>query len=263
MQVTNLAGTPVLSVTQGTSYLVPCVFGIPVICPSHVDEGTDGPTSKHWHVDDRFGPTLRGRSFWAYQTLAKFPNFEPDDEIRSDILRDEGQPVKMEQMVATKNVIRPSGGVWSTIVWLYYMLGCESAKEGCCVHHKTPLVAQKGYLVCPAHGLRYNLDGSPRYKAPFFLGTRFVDWKSRGKHARVPVCIGKDAVKFDVSGNFDLYPTITLVDANGCVIMNMKSDIPVQQVEKGGRSTLTISIGVWPSTGMCPRLVSTDPRGDF
>ena len=46
-QVTTLDETPALSVVEGQEYLVPCVWGIPIICPSHVDQGTEGPTSCH------------------------------------------------------------------------------------------------------------------------------------------------------------------------------------------------------------------------
>lgn len=259
MQVTTLDGVPVMSVTKDEDYLVPCVFGIPVICPSHIDEGTDGPTSRHWHVDDRFGETSRGIKFWATKDRQHF-NMLDGDKIRTDIVKDNEQLVQMERMTATKNVIRPSGGVWTTVVWLYYKFGHLPSTDGRCVHHSTPLVEQDGCLTCPAHALKYKQDGSPRYKAPFYISTRYIDWDDNIKRVREPVCIGNDTVEFKISGNFDIFPMLSLEDCEGESIMELRSDMSIKQATHGRESTLDINISVWPSSGQCPSLVQTDPR---
>lgn len=259
MQVTTLDGSPTLSVTKDEDYLVPCVFGIPVICPSHIDEGTDGPTSRHWHVDDRFGETSRGIEFWDEKERQHF-NMVDGDVIRTDIVKDNEQPVQMERMTATKNVIRPSGGVWTTVVWLYYKLGHLSSTDGCCAHHPTPLVEQDGCLACPAHALKYKQDGSPRYEAPFYISIPYIDWDHNTRRVRESVCIGHGDMKFKVKGNFDYFPHLALEDAKGECIMEMRSDKSVTQVLPGEESILAVNIGVWPSSGQCPSLVQTDPR---
>lgn len=260
MQVTDLLGNPVDSVTEGEKYLVPCVFGIPVICPSHVDEGTSGPTARHWHTDDRFGYTGRSGEFWHESTWDYF-NTVAGDTIRSDTLKDEGQPIVMEEKTATKNVITPSGGVWSSLVWLYLNVGHLSSVDKHCVHHRTPLVKQDGCLTCPAHGLKFKLDGSPRYKSPFYVATRYIDWENNIHQARAEAFMGRDSVRLHISGKFDVFPEIRLEDSTGEVIFKCNAKTRVKQPTQGGTSSLTLSIGAWPKTDLgCPRLVSQDPR---
>ncbi len=259
MQVTTLDGVPVMSVTKDEDYLVPCVFGIPVICPSHIDEGTDGPTSRHWHLDDRFGEVGWGIEFWDTEDRQDLGMID-GDVLKTDIMRDDGQPVQMERMPAIKNVIRPSGGVWTTVVWLYYKLGHLPATDGCCVHHPTPLVEQDGCLACPAHALKYKQDGSPRYEAPFYIRISYIDWDDNIRCVREPVCIGNGGMKFKIMGNFYLFPILVLEDSKRERIMEIRSDKSVTQVLPGEESILAVNIGVWPSSGQCPSLVQTDPR---
>lgn len=261
MQVTNLDGTPALSVTDGQDYLVPCVFGIPVIMPSHVDEGDDGPTGRHWHTDDRFGHVGRDDKYWSAETRKRMYVHE-GDSIRSDILKDGEQPVVLERKTARKTDIRPSGGVFSSVAWLYYMLGDQHSKDGHCVHHATTLVKQEGCLVCPAHALKYKDDGSPRYQSPFFIQIDYTDWDEMPQSIRRALCVRPESMEFKVSGYFDQYPLITLEDSTGEMIaQDTDWDNPVKSGRgPNGSSTITLRIGAWPSKGNCPSLVKSDPR---
>lgn len=267
MQVTHLDGIPALSVTEGQEYFVPCVFGIPVIMPSHIDEATDGPTGRHWHTDDRFGSVCRNTPYWSGDTRAKFDMLESDG-IRTDIIKDEGQHVALERKTAYKTEIKPSGAVFTTVVWLYYVYGTEHARDGQCVHHPTSLVQQEGCLTCPSHGLKYKSDGSPRYQGPFFISIPYTDWDYMPRHIRRPVSFkgehGEDInnVKFKVRGYFGEHPLITLEDNTGEVIMQCTWDgSPIQMQEiHGGTSTIDLKIGAWPNDMFCPRLVHKDPR---
>lgn len=261
MQITNLDGAPVLSVTEDEDYLVPCVFGIPVICPSHVDDGAQGPTSRHWHTDDRFGTVRREFEFWHPKTRAEM-GILFGGYLKSDILRDDGQQVVMERKMAKKSVMYPSGGNFTSVIWLYHNLGQENAKDGHCAHHRTPLVEQDGCLTCPAHGLKYKPDGSARYKAPFFLSTRYIDWDHQIQRVCEPLrTVDKGlVVNFAVVGNFDTFPLIQFEDANGECILTHRAESWTCQAGLGGISTLDITIAAWPSSGKCPRLVEDDPR---
>ncbi len=262
MQITHLDGTPALSVTEGQEYLVPCVFGIPVVMPSHVDEGNEGPTGRHWHTDDRFGSVAREYEYWSEGTLVEIKAYE-GDSIRSDILRDGDQPVVLEQMTAHKTDIRPSGGVFTSIAWLYHTLGDQHSKDGRCVHHATPLVKQEGCLVCPAHALKYKDDGSPRYQGPFFIRLDYTDWDKVSRRIRMPLCFGPESMEFKVNGYFDHHPLLTLEDSTGEVI-TQNTDWDADPVKSGtgpnGSSSVTLTLGAWPSSGTCPSLVHKDPR---
>lgn len=260
MNVTHLDGSYPSSIIEGADYLVPCVFGIPVICPSHVDDGAEGPTGRHWHTDDRFGTVRREFEFWHPDTQTEMKMLD-GDYLRSDILGDSGQLVVMERKTAAKSVMYPSGSVFSSLVWLYHTLGKENAKDNHCAHHRTPLVEQDGCLTCPAHGLKYKHDGSPRYNAPFFLSTRYIDWDNQIKRVCEPICQeGKKlVVHMSIEGTFDLFPLIQLEDVDGEYIMTCRAETSVHQAKKG-TSTLDISINAWPSTGKCARLVESDPR---
>lgn len=257
--VIQLDGIQVSSIVEGQDYLVPCVFGIPVVCPSHIDEGTEGPTKRHWHTDDRFGDIGRNFEYWSTSTRKELRMYV-GDAIKTDIIRDDGQPITMEQKTSQKTVIRPSGGAFTSQVWLYHNLGHQNAKDGHCVHHSTPLVRQDGCSVCPAHGLQYNSDGTPRYKAPFFISLRYVDWRNDIHRIRKPVCTGNSGIEFCVNGNFDLFPLFMLEDADGNGILEYRSKHSVTLASEGGISTLSFTIGAWPKSGKCPSLVQTDPH---
>lgn len=261
MQVTHLDGMPALSVTEGEDYLVPCVFGIPVIMPSHIDEGNDGPTGRHWHTDDRFGSVQRDNKYWSAETH-KDTGMQEGDSIRSDILKDGEQSVVLEQKTAHKTDIRPSGGAFTSVAWLYHTLGDQHSKDGHCVHHATPLVKQEGCLVCPAHALKYKDDGSPRYQGPFFIRIDYTDWDYMPRRIRLPLCVGQESMEFKVNGYFDSHPLLTLEDSTGEVItQHTEWDKPVHvQKRHGGDSYITMTIGAWPSDGRCPSLVKSDPR---
>lgn len=262
MQVTNLDGTPALSVTEGQEYLVPCVFGIPVIMPSHIDEGTDVPTGRHWHTDDRFGSVARDYEYWSADTRNKMGLIE-DDSIRSDILKDGDQPVVLEQKTARKTDIRPTGAAFTSIAWLYHTLGDQHSKDGRCVHHATPLVKQEGCLVCPAHALKYKEDGSPRYQGPFFIRLDYTGWDYMTRHIRLPLCLDPESMVFKVNGYFDSHPLLTLEDSTGEVITqntNWDADPVKSGSGPNGSSSVTLTIGAWPSSGTCPSLVKSDPR---
>ncbi len=257
-QVTTLDGTPSLSVVKGQEYLVPCVWGIPVICPSHVDHGTEGPTGCHWHTDDRFGYIGRDYDYWSEHT-SKELGCEVGDSIRSDILKDDGQPIGREKLTAIKTVITPSGAVWSSLLWLYQNLGTEVAKDGHCVHHRTPLVEINDCLMCPAHGMEFQKDGKPKYKAPFYLVVRWIDFKHKIQYAREQICGEGHRVTFNVAGSYDIFPKFKLEDADRTTIMEFRSEVRIER-KLARHHKLTCNIGAWPESGKCPSLVRNDPR---
>lgn len=229
--------------------------------PSHVDEGDDGPTGRHWHTDDRFGSVARNYEYWSDGTIVRMGVYK-GDTIRSDILKDDKQPVVLEQMMAHKTDIKPSGGVFSSVAWLYHTLGDQPSKDGRCVHHATTLVKQEGCLVCPAHALKYKDDGSPRYQSPFFMQIDYTDWDEMPQSIRQPLCVKPESMEFKVIGYFDRHPLITLEDSTGEMITQYTDwDNPVKSgTGPNGSSSITLTIGAWPSRGLCPSLVRSDPR---
>lgn len=255
LSITHLDGSPVLSVETGTDYLVPCVYGIPVICPSHIDEGNDGATSRHWHTDDRFGKVGRNFGFWSEEVQKSTPGFYPCDDLNSSIVKDGGEPVVMEKKRVHKSQMWASGGVFSSMCWLYATLGHKAARNGLCVHHQTPLVQQDGCLECPAHALKYKTNGEPRCVAPFFLSVEYIHEDGSRQRARSPLKIDEDGVIIQVQGI--IYPgeLISLEDSNGeCIIES--EDKVTEDSDK-----LVINITAWPSHGACPGLAACDPRG--
>lgn len=258
--VTNLDGIVAKSIIWGQDYLVPCVYGIPVICPSHTDEGNEGATMHHWHTDDRFGDVGRGFKYWAPKDTADL-KMELGDDLRSSIIRDSGESVKMERKTATKSQIWASGGVFSSVCWLYEHYGHLKANNNHCVHHHTPLVEQNNCLECPAHSLKYNFDGSPRYRAPFYISTSYIDFNNNINRIKAPLCTGHNGIKFTISGNFDPFPLLRLEDSNGETIMEDRSKVCLTSSAKPGQfHDLTVSISAWPRDGSCPGLAKSDPR---
>lgn len=255
--VMDLDGRPVRTVEEGREYLVPCVYGIPVITPSHIDEGNEGQTSRHWHTDDRFGNVGRDTEFWSQVDRDDFGMIH-GDSLRASIIKDNGEEIALEKMKAVKSEMWPSGGVFSSVCWLYEHYGTRTSKDGYCTHHRTPMAIQGGCYECPAHGLKFKLDGSPRYQAPFYISTRYIDHDHNIHRVREPLKTGKDAIVFSVEGNYDPFPVIRLEDEPGECIMEMKA--PHQTRTCVGRNTLTISIGAWPLDGKCPSLAPCDPR---
>lgn len=152
-------------VEPGQDYLVPHIAGVPVTLPPHVDEGTEGPTGQHYHVDHRFG-------------VGKVPIDEVDENcvwenrlggpvVKTRILSSEQEPeLKPKRSLS---IWHPSGETFTSLLYLYMRLGTESSKDGYCVHHRTKLGKRHGCLVCPNHGMEFKADGSPRYQAPFWL----------------------------------------------------------------------------------------------
>ncbi len=257
LQVTDLNNNPMLSVCEGQDYLVPCVWGIPVICPSHVDEGTEGPTSKHWHTDDRFGNVGRGIEFWTPECQKRL-RLNPEGPINASTLRDDGQPVFMERKTAQKTVIRPTGALETSLAWLYKNLGQKSAENNCCAHQGTPLVEQDGCLTCPAHGLKYGRDGGPRYKAPFFISVRYINYDDEIHYVREPV---ETKISFTVLGDFDPFPTFRLEDSEGVEVFQWRLDTSLSILPPGGATTLNLHMPAWSSQDYgAPQLVQTDPR---
>jgi len=60
-------------VQSGEEYMVPCVRGLPVVLPSHVDTGDAGSTGRHWHADNRF-PTAIAREEFDKRSNDYFDN---------------------------------------------------------------------------------------------------------------------------------------------------------------------------------------------
>ena len=256
--ITTLDGKPAQHIVQGAEYFVPTVHGIPIVLPSHIDEGNDGPSGRHWHTDNRWGPVGRGLGVWSEETCQHF-RMTYGDLIKSSILKDEGQQIVYEKRTATDTVIWPSGGVFSSMVWLYYQYGDIPAKDGHCAHHHTQLQEHSdGELQCPAHGLRYNRDGSPRFKGPFFIRIRYTDPNDNHQIKWAKEEIQFDtilALTFPVNAQLDPFPRVELVDANDVIVMecpdipSIKPNNETQQIE--------VTVTAWPSDGYCPSMVPT------
>ena len=251
MYVTDLDGNRCLSVIAGNEYMVPCVLGIPIIVPSHIDEGPEGQTSRHWHVDDRFGDYEIPYELCSKETQESFSMGE-SNKLRTATIRDDGQEVVLERLVAKKNKIIPSGELFTSLCWLYNNLGHIEANNKHCAHHHTPLVDQDNCLYCPAHGLKYNQDGSPKYKAPFYLSVRYIDSNHDIKRIKQPLKTDGTGMHFKVDGAFDIFPLVALEDSDGEIIMEYRSPHRINKAN----SYLDISIVAWPSDGKCPSLIN-------
>lgn len=189
--ILTLEGYPTDVIERGQEYLVPTIEGLPVVVPSHVDEGNEGPTSRHYHVDKRFYDTLIPIDKvdpWWYETVAVPQVGREGGQLNVPTILDDGRAWEYQKHKAC-HPRTMSGEVFGSLVWLYMKLGETPARDGRCPHHQTELsyVPHEGCMVCPAHGLRFHPDGSPKYKAPFWLrlGERvpisldpeFRDWK--------------------------------------------------------------------------------------
>jgi hypothetical protein len=244
IMIKSFDGKPVQFIEQGEFYLVPTVRGLPVIIPSHIDEGTEGPTTRHWHVDRRWGPTCREIDFWSDETREQF-GMVGDDELSAAIIKDEGQPIEYQMKRATETLVWPSGGVFASLVWLYHHFGHLPATDGHCVHHRTQLTERVGELICPAHGLRYKLDGSPRFQGPFFLKIRYCDpYDFQLKYCQEPLKFDEPIV-FDVPRQHaDTFPVVSLVDSIDEEVMR----VSLASTE----DKISITVKSWPSDSYCP-----------
>lgn len=161
--------------------------------------------------------------------------------------------------MTVKTVITPSGAVWSSLLWLYCNLGTEVAKDGHCVHHRTPLVERNDCLICPAHGMEFQKDGKLKYKAPFYLVVRWINFEHEIQYAREQICGDGRQVTFNVPGNYDTFPKFKFVDANETTITEFRSEVRVER-KFAAWHKLSCNIGAWPESGKCPSLVRNDPR---
>lgn len=152
-------------VEPGQDYLVPHIAGVPVCLPPHIDEGTQGPTGKHYHVDHRFG-TGKVPIEMVEEECVK-ANHLGGPVVKTRILASEGEPEWKPRRAVS--VWWPSGEIFTSSLYLYLNHGARESKNGRCTHHGTKLSKRHGCLVCPAHGLEFKEDGSPRYRAPFWL----------------------------------------------------------------------------------------------
>ena len=255
MKVTQVDGSPADDIIAGQKYLVPTVFGIPVICPSHVDEGLEGQTGRHWHLDDRWGSLSRPKAWFKGDCVDKLPDKGPHHTLSCAIIKDEGQPVVMTELRAEQTHITATGEVFASVAYLYHKYGGKSSKDGKCVHHGTDLLKQDGCLTCPAHGMKYELDGSPKYEPPFYISVRYGGPDHKIRYSRQPLSF--PTIKFEVSGDFDCFPLFSLEDSKERVIMKNHGG-PALKIN--GVSTLTLHMKPWPLSEGCPSLVKTDPR---
>ena len=242
--VKNLDGQPVQHVVKGETYLVPTVLNVAVVLPSHIDRGEGAETSKHWHTDSRWGSLDVPYALVDERTRDEF-YMTSADSLGHDIMRDDGQEVVYQKRIAQENIIWPSGGVWSSVVWLYYNLGDVPAKDGHCAHHHTQLQeCEQGGLICPAHGLRYKEDGSPRFKGPFYL---------RLQSARVGYSVRQEVrldepmiLKIRRDSKWEKDVSVLLEDSNGELVYAASFQPYV------GRDYIKIIVDAWNSRGFCP-----------
>jgi nitrite reductase/ring-hydroxylating ferredoxin subunit len=237
--IKTLEGKPTDCVLAGYDYLVPAVRGIPVVVPSHVDEGNDGKTSRHWHVDTRWGNSSKPKHYWNNETIEKF---QVHDDLWTLILRDDGQSIEYERFTAEKSFIWPTGSAWSSLVWLYYHLGDLPANNGYCVHHHTRLDKWEDELVCPSHGMRFKADGSPRFQGPFFVQLTYGDAVSK-----VPVTFDHE-LEIPFSVKVETRARLQLIDSNQEIVVESCDYI---LLPPDGESYL-IEIIAWPSDINCP-----------
>jgi len=234
-------------IQSGEEYQVPCVRGLPVILPSHVDIGDAGPTGRHWHMDTRFPTDLARMEFDKRSNDyfdKKFGLVMPPRAATMTVLimRDEGEDVVYEKRVAAYTIINASGKVFTTLIKLYNDLGTQPARNRKCVHHATVLQEDgTGCLTCPAHGLRFTEAGGPRYMAPFFLHVG---------PCRVPARTG-DGIEFKYPDDMKpIIPThVELRDSAGELV----SDCLLVSCRIKGGDTLKVNLGpAWNPKEFCP-----------
>lgn len=224
MHVLNLDGSEANVIEPGKSYLVPTLHGIPVVWPSHVDEGTSGRTSRHYHADYRFQRADTKAEDLDLDWLKTTPLYKSDPEgiasatsLNVPTVFDDGREPHYQEQLCTHSASPMSGEIFSSLCWLYLNLGDIASPDGKCVHHATDLHyhEKSDCLRCPAHGLRYKVSGEPFYRAPFWLrvggGGRDEPPESRGGQ-RVPLTLGKLVFEHPVGG------TLYLEDDEGTII---------------------------------------------
>jgi len=257
-QVLNLDGTVATQVTRGQDYLVPSVFGIPIVCPSHIDEGNqDGPTGRHWHTDGRWGNLDRPKKWFHGPAVEALPDLGIDHTIQSAIIADEGQKVSHTQFTAHETECMPSGGIFTSLAWLYHLYGDQYAKDGRCPHHPTPLADYQGHQRCPSHGLRFKADGSPFYKAPFYVSLDYVNTEGIENQLKVPVAFLPEKMNFVFYEEGTPSSSFNLEDAHGEVIDVCEVD-SMGLVHCG--DALVFRISAFTKQIVCPYLCKEDPR---
>ncbi len=232
--ILTLEGEPTQVIEPGLRYLVPTIEGLPVVVPAHVDEANEGPTSRHYHVDRRF-KTVMLRSTkcdpdWFSRVAAPQLHGFPE-EINVPTLKDDGREWEYAEHMAVK-MRDMSGEVFGSMVWLYMKLGTAPARDGMCPHHGTELSYDDGCMVCPAHGMRFNPDGSPRFKAPYWIGA------------------GEERTPVSLSPSFNRWggDILTLEDDKGEVIASMFMHMPKYEVG----CTLMVNIKAWEKSQGAP-----------
>lgn len=241
--IKNLDGNEAVEIIPGQKYLVPTIGGYNVVLPSHIDEGTDGPTSRHYHVDTRFDmPSIVGREADLIDPRTQ-QRAHIEDRSTVPTLLDDGRPIVYRKRKAAHSYSL-KGSVFTSHCWLYYHLGELVAQDGHCVHHRTPLLREQNNpcLTCPAHGMKYNLDGTPYYKAPFF-----IEIAGNKGQLSIPKCT------IEIDKPFSDITLITLIDSLGQKISSMFLDTPAPSAGVG--DLLKLNLDIWQGKGnICPAL---------
>lgn len=235
----------------GETYRVPCVHGLPVVLPSHVDHGDDGPTGKHWHSDTRFDhylpwDTYDDRSVAHMVKTFGNQDFPKTETIGMAIVRDEGEPIEYVDKVCAHIVLNPTGAVFQSLIKLYLTLGDQPARNMKCVHHATVLQKDKnGCLTCPAHGLKYTEAGSPRYVGPFYLKIENVEGETLGT---APAATGD--VSFKIRSEGRVHQVLLFDSLEEEISRYFLFDLLLKVFE---HETCTLHLGAsWPTDTFCP-----------
>jgi hypothetical protein len=240
--ILNLDKQPVTAIIKGETYLVPTVNGLPIVVPSHIDEGDNGPTARHWHVDNRWGDLARPLQFFCDATKAHVNAAL----VSPSIIKDGGENVEYQPLVAQSTEIQATGEVFGTLIYLYLKHGKTPAKDGFCAHHRTQLQEDAGCLVCPAHGMRYKQNGDPMFEGPLRLKAyhenRFV---GDGPVTSTTILI---SIERELTCS---YLDFLLCDSNGKVVAEYKWEGSLCMIE-GDELRMTFSS--WPSDTFCPGL---------
>lgn len=247
--ILDLDDNPVDTIIKGEEYKVPCVNGLPVVLPSHVDEGTDGKTARHWHVDRRWGDTMRPLELFCRRTEQHVGGRQSlQHNLDVAIVKDQGEPIEYNILRAQCTNVIATGQLFSSLAYLYLKHGTETSKDGFCVHHRTQLQFDTHHscMTCPAHGLRYNRDSTPFYKAPFFV-------KLAIDHVLMESCeLTSMKLRFHMSEDIEMTDyTLYLMDSNEKIIAFCDNSMP-SPITLSKDDHFVVTFGAWPSSDFCP-----------
>lgn len=237
VMIYNRDGSVATSLYKGSYYKVPTILGCPVVLPSHIDRGTDGETSCHYHVDYRFEwPGFDNPRQVDYDKKILYGPAEVfgyNNYLKPPTILDNGQPITYEILECNNVYANPTGSIFESLCLLYWQLGTLESKDGYCVHHHTKLNQTGNCLTCPAHGMKFRKNGSPRYKAPFFL--KFGDCNAQ----IIPLDMN-EVMKIDMK-EFHRVLNLRLIDSRQSVIATTTYEIP------RGKGQHVINLKIWPT----------------